>query len=166
MPYLSLRPSLWVLLVALGAAVSLPASAQWKWRDKGGQIQYSDLPPPSSTPEADILQRPTPGAARSAGSAPAAASAPLLSPKTGDPELEAKRLKAEQEEAAKKKAEDQRVAMTKLDNCARARAQLKAIEDGQRMSRLNANGEREFLDDKGRAEETQRSRDIVASDCK
>ena len=169
MPILSLRPGLWVLSVALLAAMSLPASAQWKWRDKSGQTQYSDLPPPSGTPDADILQRPLPAAAprQAAASASATASAPLLVPKTGgDPELEAKRKKAEQDEAAKKKVEDDRVAVAKVDNCARAKVQLKALDDGQRLSRINAKGEREFLDDKGRAEEAQRSRNVIAADCK
>ncbi len=169
MPVLSLRPALWVLLLALGAAVSAPASAQWKWRDKAGQTQYSDLPPPSGTPEADILQRPSPAAAprNAAPSASATASAPLLVPKAGgDPELEAKRKKAEQDDAAKKKAEDDRIAVAKVDNCARAKVQLKALDDGQRLSRINAKGEREYLDDKGRAEEAQRSRTVIAADCK
>jgi len=151
-----------VLVMALIAAVSLPAAAQWKWRDKSGQMQYSDLPPPAGTPDADILQRPQPAAQRPA----AGASAPLLAPKTGDAELEAKRKKTEQDEAAKKKAEEQRIAVAKVDNCARARVQLKAIEDGQRMSRLNAKGEREYLDDQGRADEAQRARNVIAADCK
>ena len=163
---LNLHPGLGMLLLALAAAVSLPAAAQWKWREKGGQIQYSDLPPPPGTPDADILQRPSPAAPRAAGSSAAGASAPLLVPKTGDPELEAKRKKAEQDDAAKKKVEEDRVAVAKLDNCARARAHLKALEDGQRISRVNAKGEREYLDDKGRAEETQRARSVAAADCK
>lgn len=167
MSFLSLRPALWVLMLALGAALSLPASAQWKWRDKAGQTQYSDLPPPAGTPDADILQRPLPTAApRPVAAASGAASAPLLVPKSGDPELEARRKKAEQEEAARKKVEDDRIAVAKVDNCARAKVQLKAIDDGQRMSRINAKGEREYLDDKGRAEEAQRSRNVIAADCK
>jgi len=163
----SLRPGLWLLVAALCLTASLPAAAQWKWRDKVGQMQYSDLPPPAGTPEADILQRPLPTAPRpaAAGSA-AAASAPLLAPKPGDPELEARRKKTEQEEAARKKAEDDRIAVAKVDNCTRAKVQLKAIDDGQRMSRINTKGEREYLDDKGRAEEAQRSRNVIANDCK
>jgi hypothetical protein len=165
MPLVSLRSAL--LLIALAAAVSQPAQAQWKWRDKGGQMQYSDRPPPAGTPDSDILQRPSPpGAQRTVTSPPAAASAPPLAPKTADPELEAKRKKAEQEEAAKKKAEEERIAVAKVDNCARARVHLKALDDGQRISRINAQGEREYLDDKGRAEEAQRARNVIAADCK
>ena len=89
-----------------------------------------------------------------------------LAPKLGEPSLEAKRKATEQDTAAKKQAEDERIAIAKLDNCARARAQLKSLDEGQRIMRLNAKGEREYLDDKGRAEEAQRMRGIIASDCK
>ncbi len=171
MPRMSLRLGLCALLVAVGAAVSLPAVAQWKWRDKGGQVQYSDLPPPAGTPEANILQRPPPSAsarpgATAASGAASAASAPPLVPKLGDPELDAKRKQAEDEEAKKKKIEENRVAATQTENCARARSQLAALEQGQRIVRYNAKGEREYLDDKGRADETQRVRSVIASDCK
>jgi hypothetical protein len=155
------------LLLALGAAVSLPAAAQWKWRDASGRTQYSDLPPPASTPEANILQRPAPSAlARPAPAASAPASAPPLALKPGDPELEAKRKQAEDEEARKKKVEENRVAATQAENCARARGQLAALEQGQRIVRYNAKGEKEYLDDKSRADETQRVRGVIAADCK
>ena len=160
-----------LIVAALLAAIALPAAAQWKWKDKSGQTQYSDLPPPASTPDADILQRPPSAtlartAAPAALSASGAASAPLPAAKTVDPELEAKRKKTEQEAAAKQRAEDEKTAMAKLDNCARARAQLKAIDDGLRLTRLNSKGEREFIDDKGRAEESQRMQSVIATDCK
>ncbi len=171
MPRMSLRLGLCVLLMAMGAAVSLPAAAQWKWRDKAGQVQYSDLPPPASTPEANILQRPAPSASarpapNAASGAASAASAPPPAPKLGDPELEAKRKKAEEEEARKKKIEESRVAATQAENCSRARSQLAALEQGQRIVRYNAKGEREYLDDKGRADEIQRARGVMATDCK
>ena len=167
MPSPTRRPArcLLMILAVVLASAALPVAAQWKWKDKSGQMQYSDLPPPSGTPEADILQRPTPVAAPRV-EAPAAASAPLLVPKSVDPELEAKRKKAEQEAAAKQRADDEKTAMAKLDNCSRARALLKAINDGQRMTRINSQGEREYVDDKWRAEESQKMRGVIASDCK
>lgn len=156
-------------LALLGATLAQPASAQWKWRGVNGQIQYSDLPPPAGTPDKDILQRPNVGP-RVVAAVPAApaseASAPLLAPKSGEPELEDKRRKAEQEQAAKKKAEEQRVAAARAENCQRAQGALRSLEGGMRLARTNAKGEREILDDKQRAEETQRARDVVAADCK
>src|SRR5690242_2612421 len=69
------RMGRWIVGALLLAAVLLqPAQAQWKWRDKNGQTQYSDLPPPPNVPEQDILSRPQGGARRSLA-APAAAAA-------------------------------------------------------------------------------------------
>ena len=162
-----------VIITALGLALTLPAHAQWKWRDKAGQTQYSDLPPPAGTPEADILLRPN-AAQRRVAAAPVAASAasdaasaaPRLAPKASEPELEAKRRKVEEEAAAQKKADEARVAAARADNCVRAKAQLRTMESGIRVTRTNDKGEREYLDDAARAAEAQRSRGIVASDCK
>lgn len=153
-------------LALVGAALAGPVAAQWKWRAANGQIQYSDLPPPPGVAEKDILQRPTAATLRATAAAAApAASAPPLTPKNVDPELEAKRKKAEQEEAAKTKAEEQRVAAAKADNCKRAREQIRTLESGMRMARINDKGEREVLDDKMRAEEMKRARDMASADC-
>jgi len=152
----------------LGALLAVPAQAQWKWRDRNGQTQYSDLPPPSGIAESDILQRPTAAqrTAPAAAAASGAASGPSLAPKGSDPELEAKRRKSEQDVAAKKKAEDEKVAIAKADNCLRAKAQVRTLDSGVRIARTNDKGEREFMDDAARAAETKRAQDIVASDCK
>lgn len=169
MPRKTSRPAAWVpaLAVALAAAfIAPPAAAQWKWRDKTGVVQYSDLPPPAGTADADILQRPAPAAERRAAPEAAAASAPLLVPRAAEAASAPKPSKADEEAAARKKAEDQRQAEIRLDNCSRATAAMRALKDGQRMSRINAQGQREFLDDKARAEETQRSQRVIDEDCK
>jgi hypothetical protein len=158
--------------LALGTMLALPALAQWKWVDGSGRVQYSDLPPPSGVPDKDILQRPNSAQRRSSTlpAAPASAASGALVPRPVDPELEAKRKKAEQDEDAKKKAqqkaEEAKVAAAKADNCTRARAQLRTLDSGVRVARTNDQGEREVLDDAGRAEEAKRTRDIIASDCK
>lgn len=152
-------------LALVGAALAGPVAAQWKWRTANGQIQYSDLPPPPGVAEKDILQRPTAATLRAPAAAAPAASAPALNPKNVDPELEAKRKKAEQDDAAKAKAEEQRVAAAKADNCKRARDQIRTLESGQRMARINDKGEREVLDDKMRADEMKRAREMASADC-
>ena len=177
------RDSVFRTTMAAVAAVlvlaSSPAEAQWKWKDKGGRIQYSDLPPPAGTPDQDILSRPTAtrratnvvaAPAASAASAAPAASAPSLASarppaQKPDPEFEAKLKKGEAEAAAKKKADEERVAAAKTENCSRAREQLRTFDSGVRVFRVNANGEREYMDDKQRADETKHARDIVASNC-
>ena len=52
------------------------------------------------------------------------------------------------------------------ENCQRARSQQAALESGQRIARLNDKGEREVLDDKGRAEELRQAREVIASECR
>jgi hypothetical protein len=162
-----------VLAALLGSTLALPASAQWKWRDKNG-VQYSDLPPPPGVAEADILQRPTAATRKTNAPAPAAAASaasgtPALAPKTVDSELEAKRKKTEEEGNAKKKAEEKaeetRVAAAKADNCTRAQAQLRTLDSGVRLAQMNEKGERIVMDDTARASETKRARDMIAQNC-
>ena len=164
-----------VLLAAvLGTLLAGPAQAQWKWRDKTtGQIQYSDLAPPAGTPDANILQRPNVNPIRAAASgasgvavASAASGVPAIAPKSMEPELEAKRKKAEQDRADKLKAENEKRALAQAENCSRAKSYLRSLDDGIRIVRSTDKGEREILDDKARADETKRTRDIIASDCK
>lgn len=158
-----------VVGIVLMTSLCMPAAAQWKWRDKSGQTQYSDLPPPQGTPESAVLQRPAGAKLRNAPAADAepAASAPsLAAPKIVEPELEAKLRKAEQDKAAKSKAEDEKIAAQKAENCSRARSQARVIDEGLRIARVNEKGEREVLDDKGRADESSRARAVIASDCK
>jgi hypothetical protein len=169
--------------LAFGTVLALglcnPAFAQWKWKDKSGRVQYSDLPPPPTVSDSDILQRPSGSSGKAAptfapNSAQAAAAAMAASAaasgasgpaKSAEPELEAKRRKAADEEGAKRRAEEEKLNAARAENCQRAKAQLRALEDGMRMARVNAKGEREVLDDKGRAEESKRARDVVGTDC-
>ena len=176
--------------VALPLAVAMmlivlspPADAQWRWRDKSGQVNASDRPPPKDVPDKDILSRPAADARRAAaaaqaaspasgaegtaaaaaGTAAAAASAP---PTALEREVQARKRSAEQEQAAKAKAEEERLATQRSENCRAARGHLVALDSGQRISRTNDKGEREVLDDKGRADEQRRAREVVASDCR
>ncbi len=168
-----------LFVVVLGSALSLPAEAQWKWRDRNGHTQYSDMPPPPGTADKDILSRPSSaqrpatapplsGAASSAPGAEAAASAGRgagLAIKSVEPELEARRKLAEQVDADKRKADEARVAATKAENCVRARAQLRTLDSGQRIAKVNEKGERQIIDDAARAEETRRAQEGVTSNC-
>jgi hypothetical protein len=163
--------SVCIAVSVLAVCLCAPAVAQWKWRDASGRTQYSDLPPPQGTPESAVLQRPsgsrlrdsTPAPAASGASAASSAALPVA--KTTEPELEAKLRKEEQEKAAKAKVEADRLAAQRAENCKRAQAQQRTLQDGLRVARLNDKGEREVLDDKGRAVEMERARAVIASDC-
>lgn len=176
------RSALLALVAALSAALlATPAVAQWKWKDKTGRFQYSDLPPPQGTSDADILARPSGGSSRrpveaspaalaAAGLAASAPAGPALSPapaaRSGEPELEAKRKIAEQDQQKKVKELEAKVAQAKSENCSRAKSQLLSIDSGMRMSRTNDKGDREILDDAQRAAERKRTQDAISSDCK
>jgi hypothetical protein len=168
------RPLAALLALLAASLLALPAEAQWKWKDKNGHIQYSDLPPPNGTPEQDVLMKPSarrstapaavPGTGASAATVVAAAASAAPS---ADAELEAKHKKAEEEAAAKNKAEQDRVAKARVENCARAKQQLATLQSGIRMVQANAKtGEREFLDDKQIADQVKSTKDVIASDCR
>ena len=155
------------LVLTAALLTPCPALAQWKWRDANGQINASDRPPPQNIPAKDILSRPG-EAVRRAAPAASAASAPAAAPLRPpvDRELEARKRAGDAEKDAKAKADEERVAAQRAENCRRARGQLAGLESGQRMSRVNDKGEREVLDDRGRAEEMRQAREVIASDCR
>ncbi len=169
-PHPVLRRALRIAFVTLALVlVTSAAHAQWKWRDKAGQINVSDRPPPNEVPDKDIISRPAPDSQRRAAApavtaAPASAAAPARGPL--EREIDGRKRVADQEQAAKAKAEEERLAGQRAENCRRARGQMAALETGQRMARVNDKGEREILDDRGRAEEMRQAREVIASDCK
>ena len=167
----------WPPTVLVGVALALctaTASAQYLWRDKSGQLHASDLPPPSDVAAKDVLKRLAVGPrseAATRAAAPAASVPPTVvaagASRDGvDPEIEARRKKAEQADQARAKAEEDRQAALRADNCQRARAQLATLASGQRLARVNAQGERTVLDDKARADESNDARRVMASDCR
>lgn len=156
--------------LALYLSAAPDALAQWKWRDAGGVVQYSDRPPPPGTPEQAILSRPS--GTRAVPPAPAAqASAPGASPeqKQAD-ELEARKRKAEEDEKARadaqKKTEEERQAKVRAENCERARSYMRSLNEGIRIARINADGEREVLDDAARSAEQRRTQELISDNCR
>lgn len=161
-----------IALIALVCSVPLAASAQWQWLDKDGRKVFSDQAPPPDVPANRILKQGRGGAMPPAAPAPAAAApapataANLPKPSGKDKALEEKKKQMDAAEAEKKKAEEQKVAAARAENCARAKASKANFDSGVRISRLNANGEREILDDNQRAAEVKMLNDVIARDCR
>lgn len=166
-----------LLLLCCVCALPLAASAQWQWLDRNGKKVFSDQPPPVDVPEKNIVRRPgSPSARPAPAPAPVDPAAAATEPPRGaasaarpsgvDKELEEKTRKAEEAEKARQAAEAQKVAKAKADNCNRARQGKATFDSGMRVARLNAQGEREVMDDKARATEQQRLQGIIDSDCK
>ncbi|MFG6439485.1 DUF4124 domain-containing protein [Roseateles sp. LKC17W] len=159
-------------LIAIGLAA--PAQAQWKWRDAQGKVQYSDRPPPSGTPEKDVLQRPA-NATRTITVVPvgqataAAASAPRVAasaPSKAEQEAAARDKQEQDREAAKQKEAEHRQAELRRQNCGRAQANLRELQSGIRITRTNEQGERVFMDDAQRLAEVERARGLITSECR
>ena len=163
---------------------SFSASAQWQWIDKDGRKVFSDRAPPADLPDKNILKRAggrVPSAPPAAvpeagdGSAPAAPNAqvpaapltPVADKNAGvDKDLQAKKKQAADAEAAKRKEEEEKIAKAKIENCARAKQAKATLDSGVRISRTNAAGEREVMEDEARAAELKRIQGIMAADCK
>ena len=160
-----------LLAVVLLLGLAAPADAQWMWRDKDGRVNASDRPPPMDVADKDILSRPAPELRRAPAPAASAAAA-TATPGAAESrtplerEVDARKRATEQEQSARLKAEEEKLAANRAENCRRARSHAAALESGQRIARLNDKGEREVLDDKGRAEEIRRAREVIASDCR
>jgi hypothetical protein len=161
------------LLMGVLLACNTFAMAQWQWVDATGRKVFSDTPPPAGIPDKNVLKQP--GGGRIAIPAPVAETAPAAAPAptatqapqiaTRDTELEAKKKQAEQAEEARKKADMERVAKGRADNCERARKAKITMESGVRLATTNAKGEREIMDDKAKASESQRMDAVIRDNC-
>ncbi len=155
-----------VLLLAM--FVALPAAAQvYSWRDKDGRLNYADQPP--ATGEVKLLQDPRLRQAQDAPAAATASGATMAAsnkPKTlAERELEFRQRRAAEAEA---EAKDKLEAAEMADRqrfCEQLRNQLAALNSGQRVSRFNSAGEREFLDDAARAAEIDRQQQQLEQNC-
>jgi hypothetical protein len=100
--------------------------------------------------------------------ADAAAGAAPAAPKPLDTQdAEFRKRMTERQEAEAKAAKDKAQSEENEQNCLQARAQLQALQDGQRISRFDpATGERIVLGDDDRAEEIERQRGTVDRWCK
>ena len=171
---MSPRHLLPLLLLALAAAPH--ASAQHQWRDANGRMVYSDMPPPASVAPSSVLRAPArPAPADGPGGSGATASAPPTSlnaappgaapPSAADRELEFRKRRMEKAEAERKATEASIQAQRKASACADSRSEVRSLESGMRVSRINEKGERETLDDAQRASRLEAARAGVKEAC-
>lgn len=156
------------------AAAGANAQSLWKWRDAAGQLHISDTAPPPGTPARNIVSSPPGGlpppivttTTSTTTSTTTTAAAPASAPET---DLDKKKKAADKDKADKDKADraamDVKNAAIRKDNCERATSAAASVQSGTRMTTTNVKGEREFLDDAGRAAELKRAQDIIASSC-
>lgn len=150
-----------LIIISMLAAATSSYAGITRWVDADGKVHFSDQPPPPTAKSQKTLDiRTTP-------------SVPTASPdsKSGEKslaekELEFRKRQVEAEEAAAKQAKDQEEAKRRQENCAQARNQLQALQDGQRIAKYNEKGERVFLEDSARPKAVEEAQRAVDSWCK
>lgn len=153
----------------LGAAG--PAAAQHQWRDTQGRMVFSDQPPPAAV-SADRIVRsaaPTVAAPTAAGTAAlaplkAAAAAAAL-PSLSDRDLAWRKRMAESEEQEKKAAEATSRKLALVQACDDIKGTIRSLESGQRVTRVTASGEREFIADAERLQRLAAARKSAGERC-
>jgi hypothetical protein len=159
-------------LLALSFVCAAGVQAQvHKCVDPGGKIVYSQAPCPANMKSGTMSR----GAPAAPAAAPAAASADKAAKgeaaKSGAP-----KTPAEQEQAFRKRQQDlakaakeseqkSAEAQRKQENCRNARERLAQYEVGGRIARIDAQGERYYLDDAQIEQEKARLRATVAQAC-
>jgi hypothetical protein len=135
------------------------AQAQIKCWNEGGKRVCGDAPPAGA--KVTTLRTP------SSPEAPAAASKDAkkgpLTP--AQQEQENKKKQSEAQKSAEKAAAKEKEATAKKENCDRAQAALRNYESGQRISQVDAKGERVYLEDAQIEAEKVKARQAVKDSC-
>ena len=162
-----------IALFAVAFLVASSAQAQVrKCVDAEGKIIYTQDPCPANTKPGSISR----SVIQTPAAAPADSAAKGDAGKSDAPKSAAPKTAAEQEQAFRKRQQDQAKAakeseqksaeaQRKAENCRNARERLTQYEIGGRQSRINAQGERYYLDDSQIDQEKARARADVAQSC-
>jgi hypothetical protein len=157
-------------LFAIAFLASAGAQAQvHKCVDAGGKIVYSQDPCPASMKSGTMSRNVLSAPAASPADSPAdkaAAAAKSTAPKTAaEHEMEFRKRQQEQAKAAKESGQKVAEAQRKADACRNARERVAQYDIGGRLSRINAQGERYYMDDAQVEQEKARARADVALYC-
>lgn len=142
-----------LLALQTGGAVA----QMYKYRDPAtGKMVITDTPPAgqsirrqsaSATSDEDAEVAPE-GALKKSGD---------------DPRLAARKAAADANEERQREQEQAELAGRKRQFCADLERNLRTLESGQRIARMNDSGEREFMSDEARAAELERVRSEMAN---
>ena len=144
-------------LTLLAAALFLASSAGaeiYQWKDQNGKTVISDQPPMGQTPAKKISDT---GAGDNTSS---------KQPSLADRDMEFRKRQKEAQERAEKEKKETTAAADKKENCQNAREQLRLLESGERIALRDDKGERYYLDDAQRAQETDKAKRFIESQCK
>lgn len=173
-----------VFALVVGTSAADSVWAQYQWRDENGRMTFSDLPPPASTPPTNVLRAParpaaqastapsaSPGASQASAASGAASSATPAAPAgtpaatAADRELEFRKRQLERADADRKQTERRAQSDRIARACEDARASLRVLESGMRITQVNGNGEREYLSDEARERKLASMRQDLQQQC-
>ena len=139
-------------LVALLVATVVNAQV-YQWKDDKGKTHYSDKPPIG-----------VPRAPRTIDSQPAATG--NSTPKSlADRELEFRKRQKDAQESAEKTKKEQTASSDRKENCENAHRMLEILESGERIALRDDKGERYYMDDSQRQQESAKARQAIKSNC-
>jgi hypothetical protein len=174
---------LFAVMLALGLA-SAEAQVQYQWKEANGTMVYSDRPPPNGAGSVKMIKAPpAPSFPLLSKPEDAKADPAKLDQKTpqelktldGKPGIAGKKLSdkflddkvklAAVGQKAKEDAEDAAIAKANMQRCEQMRQNLKTLESGIRVTRVNQQGEQEYMSDADRLAKIQDTRKQLAQ-CK
>ena len=142
--------------------------------DANGKVIYSQNPCPANTKPGTVTRRvdgPSSAPSVTPSSDPADKAAKGDAAKKSGPKTAAyqeqdfRKRQQDQAKAAKESADKSAEAQRKQDNCRAARERLAQYEIGGRMTRVNPQGERYYLEDAQIEQEKARARSEVSQAC-
>ena len=162
-------PAVASLVTALAAA---GAQAQvHKCIDPAGKIIYSQDPCPANTKSGSMSRKVISAPAMAPAAAPADKAAKGEAAKKAGPrtaaeqEQDFRKRQQDQAKAAKESEQKSAEAQLKAENCRNARERLAQYEIGGRISRIDAKGERYYMEDAQIEQEKARARADATQSC-
>ncbi|UCD68327.1 MAG: DUF4124 domain-containing protein [Betaproteobacteria bacterium] len=147
-------------LAVLLAAASTTTTGQttYRWDDIDGQTHYSDQPPPPGARNVKEVRNSRPASENASDNGEVAPS--YQEQEAAFRERQAKKAEEQAE------AEKQRLAAAeRKKNCELARSNYNTISVGGRITRVNKDGEREFLSSEEIEKETVEARSVMEQWC-
>jgi len=150
------RGQLLLATVLIGCAIPTQGQQVYKWVDDKGVTQYTTTPPPS-------------GKAQTIRTQPAAGQSPPETKSWKDQEIEFRARQVERAEADHKQQQmDKRAkqeAALRRESCVEAHRDAQNLQQPRPIYALNEKGERQYLDDKQRAEALRKVKEFIAREC-
>lgn len=159
-----------IVLLAFSVTPMHSFAEIYKWKDKNGNVRYTDTPPPSNIKQETIGGK---KAVKPTGNEPTAPAAPVVKdnlPTQTAPTQSAEDAAAEQRqrnaEAEKNNKQEQAAeAKRKAENCTAARANMETYTQGGRVYKMDENGERVYMDENDFKVGREKAEQEIAENC-